>query len=88
VACCPFASPSSLEEAERVGEREIGSLTPAFFGAFTLGGPIFFMVSPDTLNPKNSRALLQSGLEDSPVSQIPDRALADRAGRVRAGGMR
>ncbi len=66
VAVCPSGIASSLEEAERVGDKEIGSYPRIIRPAFTLGGS----GGGIAYNPEEFRAFCKSGLEASPVSQI------------------
>ncbi|MCP9851189.1 carbamoyl-phosphate synthase large subunit [Cyanobium sp. Morenito 9A2] len=66
VAVCPSGIASTLEEAERVGEEEIGSYPRIIRPAFTLGGS----GGGIAYNPEEFRAFCKSGLEASPVSQI------------------
>ncbi|MCP9917594.1 carbamoyl-phosphate synthase large subunit [Cyanobium sp. ATX 6F1] len=66
VAVCPSGIASTLEEAERVGDEEIGSYPRIIRPAFTLGGS----GGGIAYNPEEFRAFCKSGLEASPVSQI------------------
>jgi carbamoyl-phosphate synthase large subunit len=65
VAVCPSGIANTLEEAERVGEA-IGSYPRIIRPAFTLGGS----GGGIAYNPEEFRAICNSGLEASPVSQI------------------
>jgi len=65
VAVCPSGIANTLEEAERVGET-IGSYPRIIRPAFTLGGS----GGGIAYNPEEFRAICNSGLEASPVSQI------------------
>ena len=65
VAVCPSGIATTMEEADAVGER-IGSYPRIIRPAFTLGGS----GGGIAYNPEEFKALCQSGLEASPVSQI------------------
>ena len=65
VAVCPSGIATNLEEAELVGDA-IGSYPRIIRPAFTLGGS----GGGIAYNPEEFKALCQSGLEASPVSQI------------------
>ena len=65
VAVCPSGIATNLEQAEQVGDG-IGTYPRIIRPAFTLGGS----GGGIAYNPEEFKALCQSGLEASPVSQI------------------
>ena len=65
VAVCPSGIATSMDESEEVG-NQIGSYPRIIRPAFTLGGS----GGGIAYNPEEFRALCNSGLEASPVSQI------------------